>query len=28
VTEPFPPPLVDVSPPKCHPSDEFGQLSR
>ena len=35
VTEPFPPPFVhasplfvDVSPPKCEPSDEFGQLSR
>jgi hypothetical protein len=28
VTEPFPPPFVDISPPKCEPSDEFGQLGR
>jgi hypothetical protein len=28
VTEPFPPPFVDVSPPKCKPSAEFGQLIR
>jgi hypothetical protein len=28
VTEPFPPPFVNISPPKCEPSFEFGQLSR